>query len=133
MHQNDVLMLGIGLTAPWKFLDQHLDMTTSPNELQLSAGTERGTEFQCSKCQKQCPTHDYKEKKWRHLNFFQHYCYITAKVPRINCPEHGVHLLQVLWAGEGSGFTLLFEQVSLSLVREIHVCGLDGERKTVMD
>jgi hypothetical protein len=25
-------------------------------------------------------------------------------VPRINCPEHGVHLLEVPWAREGSGF-----------------------------
>jgi hypothetical protein len=66
VHQNDVLMLGIGLTAPWKFLDQNLDMTTSPNELQLSAGTERGTEFQCSKCQKQCPTHVF--ESWRGIS-----------------------------------------------------------------
>jgi transposase len=114
-------MLGLGLTTPWKLLDQHLDMATSPNTLQLTVGTERGTQFQCTKCQQQCPTHDDKEQKWRHLNFFQHHCYITAKVPRVNCPEHGVHLLDVPWARQDSGFTLLFEQVALSLVREMPV------------
>ena len=41
-------------------------MATSPNELQLSAGTERGTEFQCSKCQKQCPTHVF--ESWRGIS-----------------------------------------------------------------
>jgi len=40
-------------------------------------------------------------------------------VPRINCPEHGVHLLEVPWARKGSGFTILFEQLALSLVREM--------------
>ena len=114
-------MLGLGLTAQWKLLDQHLDMATSPNELQLGVGTERGTQFQCAKCQQQCPTYDYQKKTWRHLNFFQHHCYVTAKVPRVNCPEHGVHLLEVPWARNSSGFTLFFEQVALSLVREMLV------------
>ena len=121
MHQNDVLMLGLGLASPWKLLDQHLDVEASPNELQLSVGTERGTRFQCPKCAELCSAHDYQQKKWRHLNFFQHHCYITAKVPRIKCAEHGVHLIEIPWARPESGFTLLFEQVALSLVREMPV------------
>jgi transposase len=121
MHQNDVLMLGLGLTSPWKLLDQHLDVQASPNELQLSVGTDRGTQFQCPKCAALCPAHDYQQKKWRHLNFFQHHCYITAKVPRIKCAEHGVHLIEIPWSRPESGFTLLFEQVALSLVREMPV------------
>ena len=121
MHQNDVLMLGLGLASPWKLLDHHLDVEASPNELQLSVGTERGTQFQCPKCAELCPAHDYQQKKWRHLIFFQHHCYITAKVPRIKCAEHGVHLIEIPWARPESGFTLLFEQVALSLVREMPV------------
>ena len=38
-----------------------------------------------------------------------------------NCPEHGVRLLEVPWARKGSGFTLLFEQAALSLVRVMPV------------
>jgi len=121
VQQNDIMMLGLGLTPPWQLLDQHLDMDASPNELQLNVGTERGTQFECSKCQQQCVAHDYQEKKWRHLNFFQHHCFIIAKVPRIKCPKHGIHLIDVPWARAGSGFTLLFEQVALSLVREMPV------------
>jgi len=33
----------------------------------------------------------------------------VAAAPRLRCPEHGVHLVSVPWASEGSGFTLLFE------------------------
>jgi len=58
---------------------------------------------------------------WRHLNFFQHHAYITADVPRTDCPDCGVKRIQVPWAREGSHFTLLFEQVALSLVREMPV------------
>ena len=32
---------------------------------------------------------NYKEElTWRHLNFFQHHCYITASVPRVSCIRH---------------------------------------------
>ena len=42
---------------------------------------------------------------------------ITARVPRTVCPEHGVKRATVRWAREGSGFTLLFEQAAMVLVR----------------
>ena len=72
-------------------------------------------------CGQPCPAHDFTEKRWRHLNFFQHHCYITAAVPRVQCPEHGVRLVDVPWARKGSAFTLLFEQAALALVREMPV------------
>ncbi|KHK00170.1 Mobile element protein [Desulfovibrio sp. TomC] len=56
-----------------------------------------------------CKPHDYQEFTWRHLNFFQHYCYLTARVPRVDCPDHGTRRVTVLWARPGSSFTLLFE------------------------
>ncbi|MBU2736619.1 transposase family protein, partial [Acidithiobacillus caldus ATCC 51756] len=37
------------------------------------------------------------------------------------CPEHGVHLVPVPWAREGSGFTLLFEALVMAMVREMPV------------
>ncbi|MEF3169454.1 MAG: transposase family protein [Deltaproteobacteria bacterium] len=46
---------------------------------------------------------------WRHLNFFQHHCYITAKVPRVRCEGHGIRQIEVPWARKGSMFTILFE------------------------
>ena len=47
--------------------------------------------------------------------FFQYEAYLTAKVPRGHCDACGVHLIPVPWAREGSGFTLLFEVLVLSL------------------
>ncbi|WP_419593247.1 ISL3 family transposase [Thiolapillus sp.] len=102
-------------------MNQHLDTSKQPHELHLEVKAERGTKYACPECGQLCKAHDFQEKTWRHLNFFQHHCYIHASVPRVKCPEHGVKLIDVPWARKGSAFTLLFEQAALTLVREMPV------------
>ena len=121
MDANDILALGLGVTPPWKLVAQRLDTGTQPNQLHLEIAAERGALFPCPVCGKACQAHDFASFTWRHLNFFQHHCFITAKVPRTDCPEHGVLRIKVPWAREGSRFTLLFEQVAIMLVREMPV------------
>ena len=121
MDGNEILLLGLGIRSPWQLVDQHMDVDKQPQELHLQVSSERGTKYACPVCGRQCSAHDFQEKTWRHLNFFQHHCYIHASVPRVNCPEHGVKLLEVPWARKGSAFTLLFEQAALALVREMPV------------
>lgn len=121
MDSNQIFALGLGLTPPWKLVDQRLDIKKNPHELHLRIQADRGAEYPCPECGKMCKAHDFKELTWRHLNFFQHHCYLTAPVPRTNCPDHGIKRIQVPWAREGSQFTLLFEQVAMTLVREMPV------------
>src|SRR5512134_1905645 len=121
MDANNVLALGLGVTPPWRLVSQRLDTATQPNQLHLEVAAERGALFPCPACGKPCKAHDFAEFTWRHLNFFQHHCYVTAKVPRTDCPEDGVLRITVPWAREGSRFTLLFEQAALMLVREMPV------------
>jgi transposase len=121
MHADDVLSLGLGVTPPWKLVGQRLDTDKRPKELHIEVAADRGARFPCPNCGKPCKAHDFGEFTWRHLNFFQHHCYITAKVPRTDCPDHGVKRIQVPWAREGSRFTLLFEQAAVILAREMPV------------
>ena len=121
MDANTVLALGLGVTPPWRLVGQRLDTSKQPHELHLEVAADRGSLFPCPVCGKPCKAHDFAEFTWRHLNFFQHHCYITAKVPRTDCAEHGVLRITVPWAREGSRFTLLFEQAALMLVREMPV------------
>lgn len=72
-------------------------------------------------CGEKCKAHDFREFTWRHLNFFQHHCYLTADVPRTKYLEHGIRRVNVPWAREGCRFTLLFEQVAMLLIREMPV------------
>ena len=90
-------------------------------QLKIRIKADRGSEFPCLVCGRMCKAHDFQEKTWRHLNFFQHHCYITASVPRTNCPEHGVKMVKVPWAHKGTRFTMLFEQAAMVLVREMPV------------
>ena len=121
MEARDVFALGLGLEAPWKLSGQRLEIDKRPHELHLEVVTDRGAVFPCPACRRACKPHDFQSFTWQHLNFFQHHCFITARVPRVDCPDHGVTRALVPWARSGSRFTLLFEQAALVLVREMPV------------
>ncbi len=125
MDGTQILTLGLGLEAPWALKDQHLDTAVSPHRLDLYVEAERGSLYPCPECGEACPAHDFADRIWRHLNFFQHHCYLHARVPRTKCPEHGVKRIEVPWARPGSDFTLLFEQAAMSLVKEMPVLSVD--------
>ena len=121
MEAKDVFSLGLGLSEPWKLSGQRLDVEKRPNELHLEVVADRGAFFPCPECQRACKAHDFASFTWQHLNFFQHHCFITARVPRVDCPDHGVKRVTVPWARPDSRFTLLFEQAALILAREMPV------------
>ena len=121
MNDFGSISLGLGIESPWQIVSQMLDRDTEPNTLRIKIKAKRGTKFPCPVCGKLCKAHDFQELTWRHLNFFQHHCYISAWVPRTDCPEHGVKRIEVPWARKRSHFTLLFEQAAMVLVREMPV------------
>ena len=121
MDSKQVLLLGLGIESPWELTDQRLETDKTPHELHLEVKADRGTRYACPACGQSCAAHDFQDKSWRHLNFFQHHCYVHASVPRVKCPEHGVKQIEVPWARKGSAFTLLFEQAALALAREMPV------------
>ena len=121
MEAKDVFTLGLGLSAPWKLANHRLEIEKRPHELHLEVIADRGASFPCSECGRGCKAHDFESFTWQHLNFFQHHCFITARVPRVDCPDHGVKRASVPWARPGSHFTLLFEHAALILVREMPV------------
>jgi transposase len=41
---------------------------------------------------------------------------IKSRVPRSDCPEHGVKTINTPWAGPGSRFTLLFERFAIDVI-----------------
>jgi len=121
VEARDVFALGLGLEAPWKLAGQRLDLEKRPHELHLEVVADRGALFPCPECERACMAHDFESCTWQHLNFFQHHCFITARVPRVDCPDHGIKRAPVPWARADSRFTLLFEQAALILVREMPV------------
>jgi transposase len=58
-------------------------------------------------------------KRYRHLNFFQHECYLEVRTPRLSLPDGRVVLAEPEWAGKLSGFTLLFEALIMAMCRQM--------------
>lgn len=65
--------------------------------------------------------YDTQEKEWRHLNFFEHECYLHARVPRVKISETKVRLINPSWSGIGNGFTMLFEALVLQLASHMPI------------
>ncbi len=110
------------------------EFDVAQRRLELRLDFPRGSRFPCPEgdCA-ECEVHDTSEKRWRHLDFFQHQAFLIARVPRVRCPEHGVRQVALAWARPGSGFTLLFEALLMAMVSEMPVnalAGLVGEHDT---
>lgn len=122
---NAMFTAALGLTKPWQVAS--VDFNAEAGRLDLSLDFPRGARFVCPEpeCREhECPVHDTAEKTWRHLDFFEHQAYLSARVPRVRCPAHGVHLVQVPWARPGSGFTLLLEAALLTYAKQMPIAAL---------
>jgi transposase len=123
MDTNPLFTIALGLVPPWEV--QRTEFDPDRRVLKLRVDFATGSRFGCPECGKShCPVHDTAEKEWRHLDFFQHQAFISARVPRINCNACGVRLVNVPWARPGSNFTLLMEALILELVRQMPVHGV---------
>ena len=69
--------------------------------------------FVCPDCGQNCPTHDKRRRRWRHLDTCQLQTIVEADVPRVKCPEHGVRQVGVPWAEPGSKLTARLEALIL--------------------
>lgn len=111
MRESELFAVGLGVVSPWKIVDLQL----LEGEVHVRVDFERGARFDGN------PVHDTVERTWRHLNFFQFPCYVHARVPRVKDADGKVEMVLVPWARKGSGFTLQFERLAISLVRQMPV------------
>lgn len=112
MEEFELFSAALGLKLPW-FVDS-VKLDASKEELHITVGHLRRVQFEYEGSL--LPVYDHQERIWQHLNFFQHRCFIHAKVPRVKTAEGKVKLVSVPWALPGSSFTLLFEHSLLKLV-----------------
>ncbi len=120
MRDTDLFQMALGLTPPWQVLSSDFDPQQKRLDIQIDF--PRGSTFSCPQCkQGNVKAYDTETKTWRHLNFFQHETYLTARVPRVQCNQCGLRVVDVPWARTGSGFTLLFEAMIMTLVKSMPV------------
>ena len=124
MDAVDLFAVALNLPSPWHISQVEFKPSKESSlELHIYIAFQRGGRFPCPQepCGKSFPAYDTAPRTWRHLNFFQYKTCIHADLPRIQCEKHGVKTVQVPWAREGSGFTLLFESRIVELSKHLPV------------
>ena len=78
----DLFQRALGLEEPWEVEEVKFD--AERRRLDLRVDFRKGARFPCPECGRAgCPVHDTESHTWRHLNFFEHEAYLTARVPRV--------------------------------------------------
>ncbi len=120
MRDTTLLQQALGLTAPWTVSGSDFDAQAPRLDIHIDFAP--GSRFACPACGAAgCPAYDTERKTWRHLKFFQHQAYLTARVPRVRCERCGIKTVNVPWARPDSGFTLLFEALVMTMVSAMPV------------
>ena len=121
MQDRDLFALALGLSKPW-FVSS-VEFEPENKRLELFIDFERGGTFACPECGTAgCKAYDTEERTWRHLNFFQYETHLRARMPRVTCGKcDGVRPVTAPWARPGSGFTLLFEALVMTMAPHMSV------------
>ena len=109
----------LGVENPWFIEKTAFDV--NEKRLDIRINFKRSWRFSLEEGGPVFPVHDTEEKTWRHLNFFQHECYLHVRVPRVRTDDGRTITVLPPWAGRMLGFTLLFEALLLELCRNMHV------------
>lgn len=107
----------LGLEEPWVVEAVNLELAAQRVEIRLRAQVNT-RELSCPECGKLSALYDHApERRWRHLDTMQFETVLVARLPRVNCPEHGVKTIEVPWAGKNSRFTLMFEALAIRVLQ----------------
>ena len=118
----ELFEMALNVTDPWYIKD--LEFDSEAKRLDIYIDFKKGSTFTYREEEKEMAglkAYDTKEKRWRHLNFFEHECYLHARVPRVKLPDGKVKLITTPWEGLSSGFTLLFEALLIQLASAMPV------------
>lgn len=117
MMTNQLFAAALGIQSPWFVQDVNFD--ESKRQLTIQVDFKPGSRFAHADAVGEHPVHDTQIKRLRHLNFFQHECFLEVRVPRVRLPDDKVRLVEPEWVGKLDGFTLLFEALVLALCQQM--------------
>ena len=136
--QDKLFEAALGIEAPWFVNAVRFDAAAKVLTIEIDFKT--GSRFAVPQQEQagQHPVHDTVTKHYRHLNFFQHECYLKVRVPRVKLPGGSVRQVAPDFEGKLSGFTLLFEALVLLLAQQMpfaavaRLAGISAHRVTAI-
>jgi len=115
--QNQLFAAALGISKPWYV--RGIDFDAARKVLTIGIDFVAGSRFPAPGVEGAHPVHDTQTKRLRHLNFFQHECFLEVRTPRVKLPDGRVVQIEPDWFGKLSGFTLLFEALVLALAQQM--------------
>ena len=83
--QNKLFEAALGIAKPWYV--NGVDFDAAKKTLTISVDFVAGTRFPAAGVAGVHPVHDTQIKRLRHLNFFQHECFLEVRTPRVKLPD----------------------------------------------
>jgi len=132
MNDKQVFMQLLGLSRPWYIT--RVEINSKASRVDVWIEHEKGIRFGCPDCGTMSRRYDHApERVLRHLDTCDHQTYLHIRVPRIDCPEHGVRLTISDFGEPHSGMTHSLESRIIDIARECSIeatarlCGLSWD------
>lgn len=109
MQDKELYQQVLGLASPW--VVGRVELNVAEQRVDVFVEHDSRLKWRCPQCERELGCHDHTEERtWRHLDTCQFVTLLRGRVPRVDCPEHGVVQVLVPWAEPRGRFTLLFER-----------------------
>lgn len=116
MHDRELYSRILEIASPWEVTE--VELRREEREVLVRVEWMPSSSLLCPECGGVCSGYDRRERRWRHLDTCQYRTILSATVPRVQCPEHGIQQVRVPWAEAGSRFTALFERLVIDWLKE---------------
>jgi transposase len=108
MNDPQLLTALLQLKEPWYI--ERIDVAVAAEEVHVFVD-HRHSRLPCPTCGDSCLVEDHADDRiWRHLDMWQAKTFIHARMPRTNCPKHGILRVATPWAEPNSRFSMFFEE-----------------------
>jgi transposase len=122
VRDTDLYRQLLGLEKPWTV--ERVELDVKKQRVDVFAKHDQPKSWTCPECKKPFGLHDHDEERaWRHLDSCGFQTFLHARIPRVNCPEHGVRQVRVSWAEPKARFTALFERFAIDVLLETSITG----------
>jgi transposase len=120
MRDTEFYQRVLGLGEPWTVT--RVALNVAEQQVDIWVGHPAGVKWLCPHCGVEsdefaCRDHA-EERTWRHLDTCQFKTYLHARIPRVECPEHGVVNVSLPWAEPHGRFTALMEAWIIEVLKE---------------
>jgi transposase len=122
MKDTELYAALLKLGARWVVREVRLDVTRERVDVWIEEAA--GARWSCAKCGQAAPLYDHaEEREWRHLDTCECRTYLHVRLPRVECPQHGIRQVQASWALPSSHFSLKMESRLIDTLKECDVTG----------